>query len=106
MAERHDSTAEQGCFEAGREVGKWVGGGGSKRWQQSGGFPRCSSAGCRRSRLGAADRRVWELELELGLGLGWTRTGRADGGLEGLETAELPGDHHDKEMGGGPSMAR
>lgn len=31
LAERHDSTHEQGCFEAGREVGEWAGGGGQQR---------------------------------------------------------------------------
>lgn len=70
MAERHDSATEQGCFEASREVGEWVGGGGSKRWQSGGrskGAVQCRFR-CRLSTVeaGAADRRVWELELELG----------------------------------------
>lgn len=70
MAERHDSTTEQGCFEAGREVGEWVGGGGQQRWQQFGGvvgFPRCSAgsgAGCSTVEAGAADRRVWDWDWD------------------------------------------
>lgn len=104
MAERHDSTTEQGCFEAGREVGEWVGGGGQQRWQQSGGwwdFPRCSSAGsgagagCRRSRL------VQRIDVS-GTGLGWTGLG-LDGGTGDSRAARGPrGKEGRRQDWGGP----
>lgn len=107
MAERHDSTTEQGCFEAGREVGEWVGGGGQQRWQQSGGWwdfqgkVQCRFR-CRMSTVeaGAADRRVWDWT---GPGLDWTGTGTGDSRAARGPRAEQGGTG---TRLGGPSMAR
>ena len=75
MAKRHDTTArtERGCcFEAGREVGEWVGGGGQQRWQQSGGW--WDFQGAVQVQVQVVDGRGW-CSGSTCLGLDWTRTG-------------------------------
>lgn len=72
MAERHDSTTEQGCFEAGREVGEWVGGGGQQRWQQSGGW--WDFQGAVQVQVQDVDGRGW-CSGSTCLGLDWAGTG-------------------------------
>lgn len=76
VAERHDSTTEQGCFEAGREVGEWVGGGGQQRWQQSGGW--WDFQGAVQVQVQDVDGRGW-CSGSTCLGLDWAGTGRGTG---------------------------